>query len=233
MNNFTSTLVLANAARTVGIVLGVLLLLAFAIAVLFNMRKGRAEVGSEIELAANRKPYLDDDELETKKLDRTLGAGLVILAVIGIAFPLYWLAEPSRQTNAVDEFKDIAIRRGEDIYVNGAQCASCHGPNGVGGVANYTITDPAGLTSTANVTVNLLSDATKVWPSQVFAPYVDTTLWPTFDMVKVAKEQGLRHLLDQFFPLGILSENSLSINLTSNLYRRKISGVRPKLGRHP
>jgi len=86
MHTVTSTLVLANAARTIGIVLGVLLLLAFAIAILFNMRKGRAEVGSEIELAANRKPYLDDDELETKKLDRTLGAGLVILAVIGIAF---------------------------------------------------------------------------------------------------------------------------------------------------
>jgi len=143
MHTVTSTLVLANAARTIGIVLGVLLLLAFAIAILFNMRKGRAEVGSEIELAANRKPYLDDDELETKKLDRTLGAGLVILAVIGIAFPLYWLAEPSRQTNAVGAFKEEAIKRGENIYINGAQCANCHGPNGVGGAANYTITDPA------------------------------------------------------------------------------------------
>lgn len=143
MHDFTSTLVLANAARTIGIVLGVLLLLAFAIAILFNMRKGRAEVGSEIELAANRKPYLDDEELETKKLDRTLGAGLVLLAVIGIALPLYWLAEPSRQTNAVDAFKEEAIKRGENIYINGAQCASCHGPLGVGGVANYTITDPS------------------------------------------------------------------------------------------
>jgi mono/diheme cytochrome c family protein len=143
MHDFTSSLVLANAARTIGIVIGVLLLLVFAIAVLFNMRKGRAEVGSEIELAANRKPYLDDDELETKKLDRTLGAGLVLLAVIGIALPLYWLAEPSRQTNAVEAFKEEEIARGENIYINAAQCASCHGPNGVGGVANYTITDPA------------------------------------------------------------------------------------------
>jgi mono/diheme cytochrome c family protein len=143
MHDFTSTLVLANAARTIGIVLGVLVSLAFALAIAFNMRKGRAEVGSEIELAANRKPYLDDDELETKKLDRTLGAGLVLLAVIGIGFPLYWLAEPGRQTNAVETFKEIAINRGEEIYINGAQCASCHGPKGVGGVANYTITDPA------------------------------------------------------------------------------------------
>ncbi len=143
MHDFTATVVLANAARTIGIVLGVLLLLVFAIVIAFNMRKGRAEVGSEIELAANRKPYLDDDELETKKLDRTLGAGLVLLAVIGIAFPLYWLAEPSRQTNAVSAFQEEAVARGENIYINAAQCASCHGPNGVGGVANYTITDPA------------------------------------------------------------------------------------------
>lgn len=143
MSVVLSTLVLANAARTIGIVLGVLLLLAFAVAIAFNLRKGRAEVGSEIELAANRKPYLDDDQLETTKLDRTLGAGLVLLAVIGIALPLYWLAEPSRQSNAVDAFQEEAIKRGENIYVNGAQCASCHGPLGVGGVANYTITDPA------------------------------------------------------------------------------------------
>jgi len=70
---------------------------------------------------------------------------------------------------------------------------------------NYTITDPAGLTSTASVTVNLLSEGTKVWPSQVFAPYVDTTLWPTFDMVKVAKEQGLRH-----FSLAFITATSVN-----------------------
>ena len=143
MHDFTAPLVLAQATRTIGIVLGVLLLLAFATAILFNMRKGRAEVGAELELAANRKPYMDDDELETKKLDRTLGAGLVLLAVIGLALPLYWLAEPSRQANAVEAFKEESIARGENIYVNAAQCASCHGPNGVGGVANYTITDPS------------------------------------------------------------------------------------------
>jgi len=31
---------------------------------LFNIRKSRAEIGSEIELAANRKPYYDDEILE-------------------------------------------------------------------------------------------------------------------------------------------------------------------------
>jgi cbb3-type cytochrome oxidase subunit 3 len=37
-----------------------------------QIRKGRKEVGSEVELAPNRKPYLDDAELETKKLNVAL-----------------------------------------------------------------------------------------------------------------------------------------------------------------
>jgi hypothetical protein len=38
---------------------------------LFNIRGSRREYGSEIELAANRKPYYDDEVLEGKKLERT------------------------------------------------------------------------------------------------------------------------------------------------------------------
>lgn len=136
-------LLLADVQKAIGYVLAVLLVLGFAIAILVNMRRGRAEVGSELELAANRKPYLEDSELETKKLDRTLGLGLVVLCVIAVALPLYWLAEPGRQTDAVQGFQETFIARGEEIYVVGAQCANCHGPEAVGGVANYTITDPS------------------------------------------------------------------------------------------
>lgn len=143
MHDLSNQIVLASTQKTIGLVIVVLLMAAFAVAILVNMRKGRAEVGAEIELAANRKPYMDDDELETKKLDRTLGLGLVALAVIGIALPLYWLAEPGRQVGATEQFADIAISRGEEIYTVGAQCGACHGPEGVGGVANYTITDPS------------------------------------------------------------------------------------------
>ena len=107
MHEIYNPIVLANTQKTIGLIIVVLLMAAFAIAILVNMRKGRAEVGSEIELAANRKPYMDDEELETKKLDRTLGLGLVALAVIGIALPLYWLAEPGRQMDAT---KGVAKR---------------------------------------------------------------------------------------------------------------------------
>lgn len=142
MHDLMGHLVLASAQKAIGYVIAVVLLGAFAVAILVNMRKGRAEVGSEIELAANRKPYMDDEELETKKLDRTLGLGLVALAVIALTLPLYWLAEPGRQDDMVQHYKDVAIARGEEIYVNGAQCAGCHGPGAVGGVASYTLLDP-------------------------------------------------------------------------------------------
>ena len=87
-------------------VIAVVLIVGFVIAVVVNMRRGRPEVGSELELAANRKPYLADEELEGQKLDRTLGLGLVLLGVIAVALPLYWLAEPGRQAGAVEDFKE-------------------------------------------------------------------------------------------------------------------------------
>ena len=139
----TGPLVLADVQRTIGFVLAGLLILAFAVAVLVNMRRGRREVGSEIELAPNRLPGTPDEELETTRLDRTLGLGLVALVVIAVALPLYWLAEPGRQEDAAAGFQDVFISRGEELYVNGSQCASCHGPEGTGGVATYTITDPS------------------------------------------------------------------------------------------
>lgn len=121
-----------------------IVLVGFAIAVFFNMRRGKPEVGAEIELAPNRKPYLTDDELETTKLERTLGAGLVLLAVIGVTLPLYWLYEPARQEGAVKLFEEEAVTQGEKIYVTKAQCVSCHGPKGVGGVKETPLLNDAG-----------------------------------------------------------------------------------------
>jgi mono/diheme cytochrome c family protein len=140
MSAVLGALVLAQVQRTIGIVLAVLLILAFLVAIVANMRKGRREVGAEIELAPNRLPGTPDDELETKRLDRTLGLGLAGLAVIAVTLPLYWLAEPGRQEGAVEKFNEEFVSRGEELFVEGAQCASCHGPEGVGGAASYTLT---------------------------------------------------------------------------------------------
>lgn len=144
MGSTLGYVVLADAQKSIGYVIAIVLVVGFFVAVFFNMRRGRKEVGAEIELAPNRKPYYDDDELETRKLDRTLALGAITLGVIGVALPLYWLAEPGRQDDAVQTYNESFISRGEELYDTGAQCAACHGPKGVGGVAAYTITAPNG-----------------------------------------------------------------------------------------
>jgi len=145
MQDLSGHMVLAaDVQKMVGYTLAVVLSIGFVIAVALNMRKGRKEVGSEIELAANRKPYYDDDTLETRKLDRTLQLGLLTLIVIAVALPLYWLAEPGRQADRVEGWNETFIKRGEELYNAGANCAACHGPEGTGGAATYTITAPNG-----------------------------------------------------------------------------------------
>jgi hypothetical protein len=94
-------MLLGNVQTTFG---AVILALSLVIAIVYafvNIRQSKAEVGSEIELAANRKVYLSDEELEGRKLDRTLTYGLIGLFVVGLGLPLYWLAEPGRQDGAI------------------------------------------------------------------------------------------------------------------------------------
>lgn len=138
----------ASTQTTIG---WILLLLAVVIGVVYafiNIRQAKPEVGSEIELAANRKPYLSDEELEGKKLDRTLSFGLLGLFIIGIGLPLYWLQEPGRQEGAKERINEEFLTRGARLFDTtangGLNCAFCHGTNGVGGATPYTITDAEG-----------------------------------------------------------------------------------------
>jgi mono/diheme cytochrome c family protein len=135
------TVLAASTVTAVGAVIVAIILIGFGIYVAVNIRTGRAEAGSEVELAPNRKPYLDDEELETSKLDRTLRWALIALVVVGVGLPLYWLNEPSRQSGAVEGFQSEFVSRGEEIYTEGSQCENCHGPDGTGGQAPFTITD--------------------------------------------------------------------------------------------
>jgi mono/diheme cytochrome c family protein len=136
-----ATVLAASTVRTIGAIIAVLAVLVVIVFAVVNVRSGRAEAGSEIELAPNRRPYYDDEELEGRRLDRALGAGLVTMGVIALGLPLYWLAEPSRQEGAVATFDHEFEVWGEDLYDEGAQCGACHGPDGVGGVAPFTLLD--------------------------------------------------------------------------------------------
>ena len=95
------TLYAASTPRTIGLVLAIIVAVGFAIYVLFNIRAGRKEIGAEVELAPNRKPYYDDETLETKRLDIALSAGVAVLIIIALCLPLYWLGEPGRQEGYV------------------------------------------------------------------------------------------------------------------------------------
>lgn len=134
----------ASTQRTVGLVLAAIAISGFILYWVFNWFQGRAETGSEVELAVNRKPYHSDDVLETKKLDSSLFAGLLCLVVIGVALPLYWMGEPGRHEGLVEENDEVAVHRGEHLYEE--RCASCHGTvSGPGGSVPYTLTDDNSL----------------------------------------------------------------------------------------
>src|SRR4051812_34816661 len=101
----------ANTFSNIGWTIAVLVFIGAGVALFINARTARPEVGSEIELAPNRKPYYDDDELETRKLDGTLLLGLVFLAVVAVTLPLYWLYEPARMEGAIKEMDETFVMR--------------------------------------------------------------------------------------------------------------------------
>jgi mono/diheme cytochrome c family protein len=124
----------------------VLVVAGWAIYLLANVRRSKPEVGSEIELAANRKQYLDDEQLEGPRLDQVLRWGLISLSIIGVGLPLYWLAEPGRQSGAVSNFEETFVARGAALFAptdqGGFNCAGCHGgAQGLGGQVPYTLTE--------------------------------------------------------------------------------------------
>ena len=137
-------LLAASTQRTIGFVILAVVFVGYVVYLILNSRSARDEVGSEIELAPNRRPYLEDEELEGTKLDKSLLAGLAMLAVIGVGLPLYWLGEPGRHTGLIADTDRIFADRGGELYVDGADCQQCHGAEGTGGSAPVTLTDAEG-----------------------------------------------------------------------------------------
>jgi len=138
--------ILASVPSSVAVTLLVVLTLGWLVYIWANLRKARPEVGSEIELAPNRKQYLDDDVLEGRKLETTQLFGVLLLIVSAVGLPLYWLNEPNRQAGAIDGYEERFAKWGAadfDVTANGGfNCAGCHGGmKAAGGVAPYTLTD--------------------------------------------------------------------------------------------
>lgn len=148
MSNLFSTVLAASTVKSIGAVIAVITGIGFVWYVVANIRAGRDEVASEIELAPNRRPYFDDEGLEGPRLTRALSTGLLLLGVVAVGLPLYWLNEPSRQEGAIENFDRTFVNRGARLFAptaeGGYDCAGCHGPEGVGGSAPFTLTDAEG-----------------------------------------------------------------------------------------
>jgi mono/diheme cytochrome c family protein len=138
-------MILATTQQAFGLVLLAIVIVGTIVWIAFHIRSARAEIGSEIELAPNRKEYLSDEELEGKKLNAALFSAAGLLAIIAVALPIYWLGEPGRQEGAVEHYDEIFVERGLRLYEEGAQCVNCHAAEGVGGVTSYIVNDQNGV----------------------------------------------------------------------------------------
>lgn len=111
-----------------------------------NLGASRRELGSEVEMAPNRKPYYDDEQLEGPRLERLQVLGVLLLITMVVGLPLYWALEPGRQAGAVEQqeltFRGWGERLFETTANGGFNCAGCHGGmTGAGNFAPFAVTD--------------------------------------------------------------------------------------------
>ena len=101
----------------------------------------------------NQTPFYDDEVLEDTHLTRVLRWALLFSTIVALVLPLYWLLEPSRQSEESAGFDKRAIERGAVLFANktmpayeGAKsllCADCHGTDASGGAKNFVLTPEA------------------------------------------------------------------------------------------
>ena len=128
-------------------VIFVVILLGWIAYFFLNNAAARKELGSQIEMAPNRKAYFDDEQLEGSRLERMQLLGVLLLATLVIGLPVYWILEPGRQAGAADKKHEEFVGWGEDLFQTtangGFNCAGCHGGlKATGGQAPYAVTDP-------------------------------------------------------------------------------------------
>lgn len=137
----------AGATTNMAWIIGVIFTLGWLTYYLFNRKAGRSEIGSEIELAPNRRPYYDDEGLEGPRLMRVQFLAVILLATMVVGLPVYWILEPGRQEAKSRSWDNQFAHWGSELFATtadgGFNCAGCHGGmNATGGTAEYVITDP-------------------------------------------------------------------------------------------
>ncbi|MEX0868241.1 MAG: c-type cytochrome [Nitriliruptoraceae bacterium] len=87
------------------------------------------------DIPLSMRPHHADDELETRGIERAMSWGVALAVFASLFLPLYWLIEPQRIENAVDDQYEHDVAVGRVEYQNA--CASCHGVNLEGGSAPH------------------------------------------------------------------------------------------------
>jgi mono/diheme cytochrome c family protein len=106
----------------------------------------------EAERPQNLRPFLTDEELEGRKLERVLLWALWCSVIVAAALPIYWLWEPTREKDAVAQFDEQSAKRGATLFANESmkaydstkslRCANCHGTDGSGGSTSFVLKPP-------------------------------------------------------------------------------------------
>lgn len=97
----------------------------------------------------NKTPFLPDEDLEGRRLERVGGWSLLFVMVIAVSLPVYFLVEPDRQVDADEQFEERSVERGAVLFANEQSeaydstvslgCADCHGVDGTGGSATQVL----------------------------------------------------------------------------------------------
>jgi mono/diheme cytochrome c family protein len=163
----------ASTAQKLGTIFAIALVVGWLLFMLAHVKRGAVEPGDEIANAPNRKPYYDDEALEGMKLERALTMALILLVIIGVGLPLYWINETRRENGAKKLFAQTAVEVGFALFQPADSplpanpklnelhfgCAGCHGNVGQGGSTTYTITTPLGATKSVTWQVPALNTA--------------------------------------------------------------------------
>lgn len=109
-------------------------LAVFAIAYLVvgpGKRRAGPKRRGDIPLAM--RPYHSDEELETTGLERAMAWGVALSLFSAVFVAAYWVIEPERINDKMDEFYEEELAQGRELYQ--ANCATCHGADLSGGSA--------------------------------------------------------------------------------------------------
>ena len=143
--------------RSIAMALLAITVVGWAIYVFVNIRQSKKELGSEIELAPNRGSLPDDEQLEGSRLEMVQAWGVLMLLIIALVLPIYWLREGGRRSGAEVGFAERAAERGEG-RAEELGCLECHGAD-LGGANFAAITLDIGnqFTDRDSFIVNFLS----------------------------------------------------------------------------